>query len=396
MKYSIKTKDCRLTVTVKLTSSETIDEKALDAFSRLYPRGFLKPSMTKKNQIEYTGPAGESLSNRLKKPITKRDFLMIMEQIVAAAQKIQRNGLMISKLIMDLKYIFFNENTKEVQFLYIPTQNQTISVGIIALMEQVMVSTKPAPEPDMGYVARFSQFRQSQKGFDLNAIEAFIAREDSTVVMSIRQQGGGQSGFMTSKQQHYVDHYDQSRTAVRDQSDATGLLEENVPGFCGDATGLLDSNDGWGAATQLLVQDEGTMLLVQEPPAPKITATLLRTATNETVQVEGPVFRVGKAGGPANYGINNNYVSRSHLDIITRDDHFYAVDLNSMNHTYLNDQILPAQCETEIHDGDRLKLGNEELIFNIEGAAPLPRVCPSCGGELLADASFCRFCGYRV
>lgn len=78
-----------------------------------------------------------------------------------------------------------------------------------------------------------------------------------------------------------------------------------------------------------------------------------------------PVFRLGKERSYVDYFVTNNIaVSRSHADIITRNGQFYIVDLNSKNHTYINDQILPVHCEIEINDGDRLKLGNEEFIFH--------------------------------
>ena len=61
---------------------------------------------------------------------------------------------------------------------------------------------------------------------------------------------------------------------------------------------------------------------------------------------------------------NNIAVSRSHADIITRGTLYFVMDLNSKNHTYINNQEIPIHCEVEIHDGDRLKLGNEEFVFN--------------------------------
>jgi pSer/pThr/pTyr-binding forkhead associated (FHA) protein len=91
---------------------------------------------------------------------------------------------------------------------------------------------------------------------------------------------------------------------------------------------------------------------------------LLRVLTNETISVNKPVFRLGKERSYVDYFVtNNNAVSRSHADIITRGRKYFVIDLNSKNHTYINDQIIAVHCETEIRNGDRLKLGNEEFIF---------------------------------
>ena len=62
-------------------------------------RGFLKPNLVKKGVIEYTGPIGISLYERLKKPIGKRDFLFIMEQIAVTVQKIKANHLKMENIV---------------------------------------------------------------------------------------------------------------------------------------------------------------------------------------------------------------------------------------------------------------------------------------------------------
>lgn len=120
MKFKAKAKDCQLLVKAKTSIGESIDEKELDRFSRVYLRGFLKPKMVKRNLIEYTGPVGISLYERLKKPTNKREFLFILEQIVVAVQKLQANGMGLNNLVIDLQHVYINEVTKETQFIYIP------------------------------------------------------------------------------------------------------------------------------------------------------------------------------------------------------------------------------------------------------------------------------------
>ena len=73
---------------------------------------------------------------------------------------------------------------------------------------------------------------------------------------------------------------------------------------------------------------------------------------------------MGKVKSYADYFVsNNNAVSRSHADIITRGQRVFVIDLNSKNKTYINDLPIPVQQETEIFNGDRLRLANEEFIF---------------------------------
>jgi len=396
MKFKAKAKDCQLLVKAKASIGETIDEKELDRFSRVYLRGFLKPKLVKKNLIEYTGPVGISLYERLKKPTTKREFLFILEQIVVAVQKLQANSMGLNNLVMNLQYVYINEVTKEIQFIYIPTAKGLQNLNLIEFIEAVAYSVKPADEKDNDFVSRFIYFFKAMKPFDINKVEAFVAKEDRSVVNTIKKQNAGQSGFMTNKPQHYYDHYDEKKQAesdddptglltetdndptgllVEDDNDPTGLLvedgDDDATGLLGDddeATGLLNSVDDEDEATGLLSggdEDEATGLLVENNANVRFP-TLFRVLTEETISLNKPVFRLGKERSYVDYFVTNNIaVSRSHADIITRGNKYFVKDLNSKNRTYINNQELPIHMEVEIHDGDRLKLGNEEFIFSV-------------------------------
>ena len=396
MKFKAKAKDCQLLVKAKASIGETIDEKELDRFSRVYLRGFLKPKLVKKNLIEYTGPVGISLYERLKKPTTKREFLFILEQIVVAVQKLQANSMGLNNLVMNLQYVYINEVTKEIQFIYIPTAKGLQNLNLIEFIEAVAYSVKPADEKDNDFVSRFIYFFKAMKPFDINKVEAFVAKEDRSVVNTIKKQNAGQSGFMTNKPQHYYDHYDEKKQAesdddptglltetdndptgllVEDDNDPTGLLveggDDDATGLLGDddeATGLLnnvDDDDATGLLTSTGDEDEATGLLVENNANVRFP-TLFRVLTEETISINKPVFRLGKERSYVDYFVTNNIaVSRSHADIITRGNKYFVKDLNSKNRTYINDQELPIHMEVEIHDGDRLKLGNEEFVFNV-------------------------------
>lgn len=396
MKIKGKAKDYHLVVSVRTSIGEKVDEKELDRFSRVYLRGFLKPKLVKKNLIEYTGPVGISLYERLKKPTTKREFFFILEQIVVAVQKLQANNMGLNNMMMNLQYVYINEVTKEIQFIYIPTVNGLQNLNLIEFIGAVVYSVKPADEKDNDFVSRFIYFFKAMKPFDINKVEAFIAKEDRSVVNTIKKQNAGQSGFMTNKPQHYYDHYDEKKQAesdddptglltetdndptgllVEDDNDPTGLLvedgDDDATGLLGDdddATGLLNGVDDEDEATGLLPggdEDEATGLLVENNANVRFP-TLFRVLTEETISVNKPVFRLGKERSYVDYFVTNNIaVSRSHADIITRGNKYFVKDLNSKNRTYINNQELPIHMEVEIHDGDRLKLGNEEFIFSV-------------------------------
>lgn len=105
----------------------------------------------------------------------------------------------------------------------------------------------------------------------------------------------------------------------------------------------------------------GTMQQVQVPKP-----HLVRSRNNETIPLNKPVFRIGKEKSYVDYFIGDNTaVSRSHADIITRDGVYFVVDTNSTNHTFVNGKMIHSNVETELHDGDKLRFGNEDFEFRL-------------------------------
>ena len=264
MRISAKTKDCRLMVKVKTSFNEAVDEKELDRFARVFLRCFLKPKLLKKNAIEYSGPIGITLQERMKKEVTKRDFLFILEHIVVAVQKLLANNFPLQNLKMNMQHIYINETTRELQFLYIPVIGSTENANIIDLFNAVIYSARPAQEKDTEYISRFNYFFDGLKPFDIEKIEQFIYREDRSVVNTIKKHNAGQSGFMTSKHKHYLEHLDEQQSDTEEKmetqdDDPTGLLTEDDD----DPTGLLNNADD--EATGYLDED-ATGLLGDDDP----------------------------------------------------------------------------------------------------------------------------------
>ena len=354
MKIKEKTKECHLTVKVRASFGETIDQSELDRFSRLYLRGFLKPQKIKNNVAEYAGPVGISLFERLKNPISKRDFLFIIEQVVVAVQKMQANRMALGSLVVDIHHVYINEVTKEMQLLYLPLEGNKGRGDVMELLETIVYSAKPAEEKDSECISAFAYFFKEITPTAIGKIEKFVEKEDRSIVNTIKKHHAGQSGYMTDKHQHYYNHYG---TPGDSDEEATGLLWEGEE----EATQLLEEED-----TGLLNdgEEEGTVLLCEDVEEVHFPS-LYRLLTEETILINKPVFRLGKERSYVDYFVtNNSAVSRSHADIITRGSSYFVTDLNSKNHTYINDREIPVQCETEIFDGDQLRLGNEEFSFH--------------------------------
>lgn len=93
---------------------------------------------------------------------------------------------------------------------------------------------------------------------------------------------------------------------------------------------------------------------------------LIRKKTNEKVEINKNIFRIGKEKSYVDYCImDNTAVSRSHADIIRKNDEFYIVDNNSLNHTFLNSKQIPSSQMQKLEDFMVIKLADEIFEFRL-------------------------------
>ncbi len=129
---------------------------------------------------------------------------------------------------------------------------------------------------------------------------------------------------------------------------------------------LQTSNMNFGETTVLggNTAGETTVLNNVQEDKQEVIPYLLRTKNNERINIEKVVFRIGKEKSYVDYFISDNAtISRSHANIITRDDRYFVVDTNSTNHTYINGQMIQSNSEVEITHGFKIKFADEEFEF---------------------------------
>lgn len=123
----------------------------------------------------------------------------------------------------------------------------------------------------------------------------------------------------------------------------------------------MPSNEGAGETSVLNEGAGETTVLGFQPSA---TATMLRKATGEKININKPEFVIGKERRKVDYCITgNNSVSREHAKIRTRAGRCYIADLGSTNCTYVNGTKLTPNQEVVLNKGDKIKISDEEFEF---------------------------------
>lgn len=348
MKFTTKTKDYYLLVKVRAAFGETIDQEKLERFAQTNICGFFKAKIIKKKCVEYLGIPGMPLSEYLKEGISKHEFFLVMQQLASAGRQLWEKGFSIEHLVSDICYVYINKITKEVQLIYLPVLSGQRQNNFMELMEAVVYTMISSGE-DAEYLSHFIHF--------------------------LRSLGSIQTGSM-EKLENYIANEGQSENTVLNGSGVNP--EYKAPSDRQEDTGADDAtyfeaevygNDGIDEDDEkTVVLDEGetegtdfTSLIQEELPC---TPVLYRISTGETIHITKKMFRLGTDEASVDYAVLDNHaVSRSHADIICKEDHYFVFDLGSKNKSYINNRALPSKYEVEINHGDILKLANEEFEF---------------------------------
>lgn len=109
-----------------------------------------------------------------------------------------------------------------------------------------------------------------------------------------------------------------------------------------------------------------TTVLGAGPSAVQPKPHLIRVRNNEKINLDKPVFRIGKEKSYVDYFIGDNTaISRSHANFVSRDNKYYVMDTNSTNHTYVNGAMIQSNVETQLTHGDKVRLANEDFEFKL-------------------------------
>lgn len=403
----------------KLIDPEAINERELKAIFAGFV-GCLLPvaaEKTKKGIVLRCHVDGMmTLQSYFSGIVTKKMFLGTMAKIAEAVKGCEKNLLNASNLMLNWETIFLDPRTKEVKCIYWPIVNNQNSSAAPDFFHDLPFRVVFNKHEDNSYVSSYLSYLRSHSPFSINGFEKLLfellgktvdnkgylpsgstgsvgegTREAVRTGDTAGKTGGGAAGpkgrpasiaYNPFGQPH--DFSKKLKACPRCGADsladarfcsACGTALAGVPGSAAAAVvetseqvpSLPSGTEHFSATTVLGVEDVGgtTVLgadVYEEPRFPY----LVREKTQEEISVDKPAFRIGKERSYCDYFVsNNNAISRSHADIITRGGRYYIVDNNSTNKTYVDGRVIPVMKEIEIFSGTKLRLANEDFTFYI-------------------------------
>lgn len=211
-------------------------------------------------------------------------------------------------------------------------------------------SAQAQPQPGMPQQPQ-QQFAQPQRQFTQPNQPAQPQRQFAQPNQAVQMNAGASSVQQTQPQ------------LMQNQNTNTGMTGN--PSVPPQILENMTKAGNFGETTVLGVGSEaGETTVLGASQAQIIKPYLLRIKNNERIELNKPVFRIGKERSYVDYFVSDNTaVSRSHANIINKDNEFYIVDTNSTNHTYVNGSMIQSNVETKIEHGTKIRLANEDFEF---------------------------------
>jgi len=313
----------------------------------------------------------------LKKALNKETFARILKNILENLKATQETFINQQMLLLDFEHVLVNPATEHIYFTCVPIQGIETGTPLRDFLLNIIQYSTFVPGEDNSYIREYITILNSGINFSVFELEEYINKltgKESQIEGQTKECPGCHQ--MVKRGTNYCPYcgtkvtgttgnvgkkiYDPLSGDISDEpSDSSGNSNHPKPNT---------NTQGLSSGTTVLGADPGgtTVLGSEELDAP-VYPYLIRNKNEEKIPVDKPVFRIGKEKQYSDYFVSdNNAVSRSHADIITRNGRYYIKDLNSTNKTYVDGKAIPIEKEVEIFSRTKLRLANEDFVFYID------------------------------
>ena len=410
-KIAFEKKKGKITIINRLSYPETVNERVYNAIASGMFEGFLPVSIRQKRKetrIECVIQGLIPLNQYFNGIVTKKMFLDFVHEIALQIKNCEKNMVNANNLDLQGDKIFVDPQTKSVKCIFWPVVNNQRGNPPHLFLKQLPFELNFNPHEDNGYLETYKAFFGGINPFSVNNFDRMVLKlagkastgGHATPSEALSGALGGDSktdkGATDAKKKVIIeydpfadstDHTDDRKveSEIKHESRehifcfACGTKNQFGSNFCIQCGSKLKKDepivqekkkvdDTIDFGTMVLGDDSGgTTVLGYDDPEEPVFPVLKRLRTDESYSIDKPTFRIGTEQKYCDLFISdNNFISRSHADIITRDDRYYIVDRNSTNKTFVDGKVIPVEKEIEIFSGSQIRLANEDFIFSIE------------------------------
>lgn len=310
-------------------------------------------------------------------PLNKERFARILQNILSNLKSMSNVFFNQQYLLMDFNRVMVNPTTQRIYFVYVPIQFFESGTTLREFLLNIIQHSSFTPGEDTSYVRDYITILNNGINFSIFDLEEYINKLLGQKTCNLQTIECPQCHTQLSKGTNYCQI---CGSKVSGNTGNTGKGVYNPLGNDEPKKETIhneepssekhrkDNTQGLSDGTTVLGADPGrtTVLGSEQLDLPNYPY-LIREKSGEKILVDKPSFRIGKEKKYSDYFVvDNNAVSRSHADIITKGKRYYIIDLNSTNKTYVDGRAIAIEKEVEIFNGTKLRLANEDFVFYID------------------------------
>ena len=407
-KITFENKKGKITIINRLSYPETVNERVYNAIASGMFEGFLPVSIRQKRKetrIECVVQGLIPLTQYFNGIVTKKMFLDFAHEIAMQIKNCEKNMVNANNIDLQSDKIFIDPQTKSVKCIFWPIVNNQRDNPPHLFLKQLPYELNFNPHEDNEYLETYKAFFGGINPVSVNNFDRMVLKlSGKTSVGGHTTPSEALSGTLggdikvdknESKKNVNIEYDpfadDKGHTEDKDVErkikhdngfvycSSCGTQNQRNANFCVQCgTQLIHGNDFVQVSprdddtidfgTMVLGDDSGgTTVLGYDEPEEPVFPVLTRLRTEETFVINKPNYRIGTEQKYCDLFItDNNFISRSHADSITRDERYYIIDRNSTNKTFVDGKVIPVEKEVEIFFGTEIRLANEDFTFSIE------------------------------
>lgn len=274
-----------------------------------------------------------TLNDYLRAPLKKEVFVRLVQNIFKQLKIVKEMYFKQEALVLEFDKVMVMQNSGELLFLYVPIPNYQSGVSLREFLLNIIRRSSFVPYEDSNYVQEYIRILNRGINFSIFELEEYISKLA-------------------------VDAKPQQQSMQCPYCGTTILQDTYYCPQCGNKVtdGLQESEQNFYNPLGKPEQEEVII--------PAKEAIIIRVKTGEYITIEKDFFRIGKGMMENEYCIRDNgAISRSHAALMSKNNQWTIVDLNSTNGTYVNGTRIMPQNEVPLSHGSKINLADEEFLF---------------------------------
>lgn len=376
-KCQVKTKLGITQLIIKSQKGQQLSEREIYAINNNEVKGLLHLDVVQKGsnfQLLYNITGFITFKEYLNRTLDREAFARILKNILENLKSTQETFINQQMLLLDFEHTLVNPSTERIFFTCVPIQGIETGTSLREFLLSITQYTSFKKNEDNSYIREYISILNNGINFSVFELEEYINKltgektenksdkKECPFCHKMLKAGTNYCPFCGSKVTGTTGNFGKGVYDPLDPDANNKKEDEQI-----EVVEKKNNTQGLSSGTTVLGADSGTTVLGSEELDEPVYPYLIREKDQEKISVNKPVFRLGKEKNFCDYFIfDNNYISRSHADIITRDKRYYIKDLNSTNKTYLDGRVIPIEQEIEIFSGTKIRLANEDFVFYIE------------------------------